>query len=209
MLSKFNVKNVSVLCLGLALVGCGKDNDPVQAVRNEVQEVRQQAEIDGKWRTNCARSALLKAPVMESWEFGGGAFTQTLVLSAGRTCAKSLAEIKSSGTFEVQAIEGVDQVTDLNLHYTQVQVTPSDEAGAALLNARNFCGKGDWKMGEVRIVNGGATENCFVSQLPGDTFGAVEVDDGANEMFLSDVFVEKDTERSRSIERSKTFSKFE
>ena len=198
----------------LALAACAKGSDPVsQAVNHagdEAQKKATQAQMTGKWLSSCDQKGLLWAAAgikseQIQYDFYNNA-GKTSKLFSDDNCQTQVGSATYTGTATVGAPSAVDNSNILDLNYTNVSLTITDQATVNLLNSPLVpgCGINDWALNAARDVtaaSGGAT--CPIAK-PAQVFDIVKTDGQSLHFGMADAAHTKLTQDQRPVQLNTT-----
>lgn len=182
------------------LIACDSDDNPVEEVKDTVNETSQRVQMKGRWNGPCSRSDLFSMAIRKSYEFESekNQFMEVHTLYSDDQCAQVAAQVKYNGEFEVERIAGADEIRNLNLHYQNMVVKINNRTTAELFDAVHFCGQDSWEAGSDVVIADSNGENCFISKVPTSKYGVVSVEDG--KLYLSDELSSSPEERPQNVD---------
>lgn len=177
---------LALITASISIVGlsaCDKDvsdaiNHPGEAVRNsELLHTFTQSACN----TTAAPMVVLAPTYKITYDFNTTGVTRTNTYFSDTNCATPITKVKYEGTY-VKGDPTTANVFQLNLHYSNVLVTGTSDAGITALKAfgLGFCGHKDWAINAAVDVSADSRDaTCPLENLPEDLYDIYTVDGNA------------------------------
>ena len=201
----FRWKMASLLALGVVLLnGCGKDEDPVKAADQTLDEPKLMA----TWEGPC-KLKMFDISARQVVQFSGASFQEALVGYEDDKCQKPSIQLRYQGALTLKD-EPKEGIRHIDLQYKQASLKPLSDAGKKLLEGVKACGIEAWEVGKRVDVTGaerGAV--CKFRSIPSEDFNAVLLE--GDKMYLGKaglidiVAAADDASRPKNVDKKQQF----
>lgn len=201
----FQWKMASLLALGVVLLnGCGKDEDPVKAVGQTIDEPK----LMSTWEGPC-KLKMFDMSARQVIRFSGASFQEALVGYEDNKCQKASVQLRYEGGLTLKS-EPKEGIRHIDLDYKHASLKPLSETGKSLLEKVKACGIEKWEVNKRQDVTQserGAV--CKFRPIPSKDFNTVLVENDhlyfGKSGLIDAAVADKEGDRPKEVDKKQEF----